>query len=228
MHLFVLLTACISLGLCLGSNNTEPQGHHKRWYSIGAPPSTPGAKFTTWPTVCDDGPERWLRYCFDTDQTADLLLNTLLQAIARWSPAFQYSTLSIQPALHCAGDYRCVCQQDPEDNLVISDVAPSQLESQTTMGYSTDETKRPRNSMMFGEVYDHDMPQDMVDSAVLTMTHELGHAIGLAHEHQRPDRDDWITFHCENLEGYDEAKSKVDGHKAFRSDLTLEERVELV
>ncbi|OAF98777.1 zincin [Paraphaeosphaeria sporulosa] len=32
-----------------------------------------------------------------------------------------------------------------------------------------------------------------------TYTHELGHTLGLLHEHQRPDRDDYVTIHCENV-----------------------------
>lgn len=33
-----------------------------------------------------------------------------------------------------------------------------------------------------------------------TVIHEIGHAIGLVHEHQRPDRDDHVTIHWDNLE----------------------------
>ncbi|KAJ5880164.1 zincin [Penicillium subrubescens] len=30
-------------------------------------------------------------------------------------------------------------------------------------------------------------------------THELGHVLGLLHEHQRPDRERTVNYHCENL-----------------------------
>ena len=32
-----------------------------------------------------------------------------------------------------------------------------------------------------------------------TIMHEMGHAFGLIHEHQRPDRDDYVAIHRENL-----------------------------
>ena len=36
-----------------------------------------------------------------------------------------------------------------------------------------------------------------------------GHAIGFAHEHQRPDAGNWIEFRCQYLKGYDQAKEAI-------------------
>lgn len=35
--------------------------------------------------------------------------------------------------------------------------------------------------------------------SLLTIVHELGHTLGLHHEHQRPDRDEWITVNYDNI-----------------------------
>jgi len=33
----------------------------------------------------------------------------MLHAVARWQPAFEYSTLNIKPDLHCGKNYWCLC-----------------------------------------------------------------------------------------------------------------------
>ena len=38
------------------------------------------------------------------------------------------------------------------------------------------------------------------DCGTAAVVHELGHTLGLKHEHQRPDRDDFVTVHKENIQ----------------------------
>ena len=48
------------------------------------------------------------------------------------------------------------------------------------------------------------------------MIHEIGHAAGLYHEHQRPDRDNFIVVHPENiLSGYASAFSIISSNYSF-------------
>jgi hypothetical protein len=48
----------------------------------------------------------------------------------------------------------------------------------------------------------------------------VGHGLGLSHEHQRPDRDSYLDFHCKNLRGYADAEAAAirDVQRVFTSD----------
>lgn len=41
------------------------------------------------------------------------------------------------------------------------------------------------------------------------LTPTTGHVLGYAHEQNRDDRDDWLDYKCENVQGYAEAEKKV-------------------
>lgn len=47
-------------------------------------------------------------------------------------------------------------------------------------------------------------------SAHRTVAHELGHVLGLYHEHQRWDRGHYVYFKCSNLPNYDRVKEVVE------------------
>jgi hypothetical protein len=51
------------------------------------------------------------------------------------------------------------------------------------------------------------------------IVHEIGHIMGLAHEHQRQDRDHYVYFNCSNVDGYEATKRQVDATRQY----TMEE-----
>lgn len=44
------------------------------------------------------------------------------------------------------------------------------------------------------------------------IAHEMGHVLGLVHEHQHSDRDDYVHFDCTKILGYEQFKETYDAN----------------
>jgi hypothetical protein len=205
---------------------------HKRWFSVR--PLDKGkskGQFGPWPLVCES---QSVRYCFADARSQKNLENTVNEAVARWAHATLHSSLQIIPdneeSLLCSGpDIRpdaLVIFDATKDNDKAWSRGPDCPTDSATTGYKYGTDERGRHRLDFC----HLDPQDVKGTsakAVVGMMHELGHAIGLQHEHQRDDRHLYLNYKCEVLFGYKEAQHLVviDEKALFPDDYDNEKRM---
>lgn len=187
----------------------------KRWYSVEAVDEHQiEGFFRPWSPVAgtDKHP---VRYCFADVRSQKNLGKVVDHAINKWKPAFERSLLDVTPD----NKKQLICEDGKTrvDALVIRDATKDDdpdwnkgsecPTDNASTGYNYDPAFK--NSQRHRLDFCHLDPDDIKGTeaqAVRAMMHEFGHAIGLQHEHQRHDRDDYLDFRCENLIGYKEAK----------------------
>ncbi|KAL1610470.1 hypothetical protein SLS60_002138 [Paraconiothyrium brasiliense] len=119
------------------------------------------------------------------------------------------------------GDLHCEwnAEKYPKDALAIhwlDDIKLNGRAAQAQLGYTAEEhdAEAGRHWMHVGD-----------SASAANIAHELGHVLGMSHEHQRWDRDDHILFRCDSLVGIFDA---VDGLQADRPGLSEQDALDLL
>ncbi|EME44254.1 hypothetical protein DOTSEDRAFT_24325 [Dothistroma septosporum NZE10] len=191
--------------LMLASACPQPEAiaNKKRWYGVGNPAIPEPYTINSWPVVPVPG------HAGEHEQP--------------WDVAMQQSRLKIRPdrGVELDGDGRPLSKPEihicgsagvSADALYISDVTDTHEASQTTPGYYADDNESGRHLLKFSRSITKKGKYTAADGIILA--HELGHAIGLDHEHARPDAAQWIDFRCENLQDYEHVKAKIAQSKS--------------
>ncbi|KAF7568266.1 Astacin domain containing protein [Pyrenophora tritici-repentis] len=163
------------------------------------------------------GPIRPIRYCYANKEAQEELSCLLMAGFDVWARALGF------PHSHTVGHNLCwksivlrttsgtppfyspFCYLDDYKNhedpgtwnpVVADDALVVHLTEGTpaaTVGWQPGE-KEGRHKLL--------LPKTI---GVTRVAHEIGHVLGLLHEHARFDRDDFITYQCTNLKGYSQA-----------------------
>ncbi|CAK4030754.1 hypothetical protein B0A55_03064 [Lecanosticta acicola] len=191
----------------------------KRWYGVVQAPADPksGTGVYTWP-VTERDPIRGnlapIWYCFEDVYSAKTLTPIVRQAIQKWRPALSPNS-AVVIGLHpeCRGNGTRICKslKHGDDALVISDERKPEGSPLSTTDYNYKDQEAGRHYIRFRGIGGDQTENELVRS----MAHELGHVIGLAHEHQREGRDRaGLVVHSKSMADYYQAKTKVIDDKA--------------
>ncbi|KAH6625703.1 hypothetical protein C7974DRAFT_414198 [Boeremia exigua] len=175
-----------------------------------------------WPQLVRNGQQlRVIRYCYATKLYRDYLhcskFNPALKLWAdklghpasaqsghavAWEEANDGGAPGKRKRRYCYSTYEHGKGGTWNKNVPIDTLAifldPTFDGARATTGYDAASTDEGRHQMVLG-----------VDSDPVEIAHELGHVLGMSHEHIRSDRDAHVLYTCTSVLGYADALSRA-------------------
>ncbi|KAF2865297.1 hypothetical protein BDV95DRAFT_256423 [Massariosphaeria phaeospora] len=197
--------------------------------------STPGTgyadqlfwkKALPWPLDDDDTGYCTVKYCYDNQDTKNGLNSAWNLAHWIWLKALggpasketnhclRFKEIEVDQKKHPGATNFCLTNDKrwnkavPGDTLRVSHDKHNRV-NRATVGYSK-ETSAGRNWVVLDTI-------PWMQASIFV--HEIGYILGMIHEHQRVDRDEYIRFRCDKLAGYDNAHARCMQEEHCRIDL---------
>ncbi|KAK3209131.1 hypothetical protein GRF29_69g882549 [Pseudopithomyces chartarum] len=176
---------------------------------------------TIWPIVTSTPPggRNVVRFCFTTLEAKAELEHDFLQAIDNWMDAlggpassrtghnlvFKEVRTPEGEDTVCCSEWKLPPAQNPctwnaevENDVLAVYMNPSGKANSATIGYVSD-SDALLNNFPPQRHFVNLKPLNSNINVLWEWVHELGHVLGLLHEHGRIDRDNHVIFRCRNL-----------------------------
>ncbi|KAJ4359963.1 uncharacterized protein N0V89_000522 [Didymosphaeria variabile] len=218
MHLLAFLLTALSfvphvLAALVGLNTSEHDSLGARGYEV-----ITNRFRTTWPVLPGQGGRNVVRYCYVDALSKGRLQSNLERAMQVWinalgGPASAATGHNLvfaeiqgqqgQQKFCCTSytrlpgsQYRYVWDPEVQHDVLAIHWLNSRDQS-TTLGYL------PASNPIDDVHNRHHMHlSDIAPPHIYKIVHELGHVLGLDHEFQRPDRDQYLIYRCEKVRDF--------------------------